>query len=110
MSVVKNPKEILWTDPISYVDGAPFGASDLKGYELGVAEIDGGPITPLLVLPTAYGVGVSPIPDAVVQTKDKVQYLALRTIATNNEVSDWTSTIPVQFVSVPLAPSAFSVK
>ena len=68
-----------------------------------------GPFTEVYVLPTAYGVGASPIPDIVSSVKDELQYIALRTIAKNDEASVWTPGLPVKFVSVPLAPSAFSV-
>ena len=108
MATAKNPTEITWTDTSQYVDGTPFGPADLRGYELGVKENLETDYVPLLVLPVAYGVGVSPIPDAVKDRKNVLQYLGLRTVATNGESSEWTGPVPVQFVSVPLAPTAFS--
>jgi len=108
MAATKNPKQIEWTDPTTYEDGTPFGASEFKAYELGAAQEAEGDVTPLLVLPTAYGVGASPIPDAVVDVKDRVQWIALRTIAKTDEVSEWSGRLPVIYTRVPLAPSAFS--
>lgn len=109
MAVAKNPKDLKWTDPTTYEDGSPFGAEQFKAYGVGVGPSDTGPFDEVFVLPTAYGVGESPIPDIVKQNKDAIQYLALRTIAKNDETSVWTGGVPVQFVDVPLAPSAFSV-
>lgn len=108
MDFAKNPQDLQWTDPVSYVDGTPFGANDLLGYEFGVKQDLLADYTPVLVLPVAYGVGFSPMPDAVKETKNVIQYIALRTVAKNGESSEWTGPIPVQFVSVPLAPTAFS--
>lgn len=104
-----NPTTLRWTDPTARVDGTPFGASDFRAYELGVSS-DGNALnpTPLLVLPTAFGVGQSPIPTAVSDNRHVVQWLHLRTLDNLNQVSVWTNGLEVLFSSPPLAPAGFS--
>lgn len=106
---VLNPSRMLWTDPTARVDGSAFGASDFRAYELGVSP-DGvlANVVALLVLPTAFGVGQSPIPSAVADSRNRLQWLHLRTVDTNNLTSEWTPGVEVLFASVPLAPAGFS--
>lgn len=103
-----NATELRWTDPTHFEDGTPFGASDFKAYELGTTASQGAEPQPVLTLPTALGVGYSPIPDIVKATKG-TSYLALRTLDNYGQMSDWSNAVEVRFTGRPLAPSAFSV-
>ena len=104
-----NPTVLRWTDPTARTDGSAFGASDFRAYELGVSS-DGTPTNAvsLLALPTAFGVGQSPIPSAVSDNRNTPQWLHLRTVDTNNLTSVWTTGLEVLFSSPPLAPAGFS--
>lgn len=105
---MKNPTKLLWTDPTTFEDGSPFGASDFKAYELGASPTAGTqPTAALLALPTKLGVGQSPIPDAVKNTKGK-QYLSLRTLDNYGQTSDWSNQVEVVFTGRPFAPSSVS--
>lgn len=110
MAVNLNPSILRWADPAARVDGSPFGASDLRAYELGSSP-DGNPlaVAALLALPTAYGVGQSPIPSVVQDNRGVIQWLHLRTVDNQGLTSVWTNGLEVLFSSSPLAPSAFSV-
>lgn len=109
MVAALNPTVLRWTDPTARTDGSAFGASQFRAYELG-ASPDGSPAaaSALLSLPTAFGVGQSPIPTAVSDNRNQIQWLHLRTIDTNNLMSDWTNGVEVLFASPPLAPAGFS--
>ncbi len=105
--MILNPREITWSDPTQREDGTSFGAADLRAYELGVVNAQGAP-TVLLALPVAYGVGRSPIPDALRAVTGKPQSIALRTVDSFGLTSDWTAPVEVAFVARPRAPAAFS--
>ena len=102
-----NPLELLWTDPTTFEDGSPFGASDFKAYELGSSTQASGPPVPVLVLPTNLGVGKSPIPDSVKAVKG-TSYLYLRTLDNYGQISAWTNPLEVRFTGRPLAPSGLA--
>jgi len=104
-----NPREMSWADPTAREDGTAFGAPDFKAYELGSAAASTGPFTALLALPVQFGVGKSPIPDAVREITGRTQWLALRVVDRNNLASDWSAPVEVRFVARPRAPAAFSV-
>ncbi len=103
--MVLNPRIIEWDDVREREDGSPFGAADLRAYELGVGTDDG--VEPLLALPVAYGVGQSPIPDAVKELKAAT--LHLRCVDFSGLASDWSAGIAVAFVSRPRVPAGFSI-
>lgn len=107
---ILNPSTLRWTDPTARADGSAFGASDFRAYELGVSP-DGTPgnSVALLTLPTAFGVGQSPIPTAVADSRNTPQWLHLRTIDNNSLMSVWSNGVEVLFSSPPLAPAGFSV-
>ena len=106
---ILNPTTLRWTDPTTRTDGSAFGAADFRAYELG-ASPDGSltGATPLLSLPTAFGVGQSPIPTAVSDARNTPQWLHLRTVDANNLTSVWSTGVEVLFSSPPLAPAGFS--
>ena len=103
---IKNPTSISWTDPTQFEDGSPFGASDFKAYELGVDE-GSGPV-PLLALPTALGVGTSPIPDEARSVKGRDLLIHLRTLDNYGQISEWSNGVTVRFTGRPLAPASLS--
>jgi hypothetical protein len=102
-----NPQTLHWTDPTTFEDGSPFGASDFRAYELGTAAQETGTPVPVLVLPTNLGVGQSPIPDAVRSTRG-LSYLFLRTLDNYGQNSAWSNAVEVRFTGRPLAPSGLS--
>lgn len=106
---VLNPTTMRWTDPTARADGSAFGASDFRAYELG-SSADGNPASPaaLLTLPTAFGVGQSPIPTAVSDARHIIQWLHLRTIDNLGQISVWSPGVEVLFSSPPLAPAGLS--
>lgn len=106
---ILNPTVLRWTDPTTRTDGSPFGAADFVAYELGSSP-DGSNVTALLSLPTAFGVGQSPIPSAVSDVRNTISFLHLRTVAVGGQVSDWTPGVEVLFAARPLAPTAFSAE
>ena len=99
-----NPTRLIWTDPTTREDDSPFVAADFKAYELGVRDV--ADFTPLLVLPTAFGVGESPIPDAIKGRRRSV--IALRTIDQQDVVSAWSTSVEVAFVGPPRPVSGFA--
>lgn len=107
---ILNPSQLRWTDPTTRTDGSGFGASDFRAYELGISPAGDptGTVTALLALPTAFGVGQSPIPNLVADNRNTPQWLHLRTIDNNNLMSAWSNGVEVLFASPPLAPAAFS--
>jgi hypothetical protein len=109
MAVAKNPKEILWTDTNRYEDGSEFTASDFKAYELGFNNQPVAPAEPVVVMPTAFGVGRAPMPDAVKESRG-IGYLYLRVRDNADQVSDWAGPVEVRFTGRPLAPTGFSAQ
>lgn len=110
MAAALNPSTLRWTDPTARTDGSAFGASQFRAYELGssLAGDPAGLVTPLLALPTAFGVGQSPIPTAVSDRRNQIQWLHLRTIDSNGLMSAWTNGVEVLFSAAPLEPAGFS--
>lgn len=99
-----NPTRMMWADPTTYTDGSAFGAADFQAYELGVGDGTGA-VTALLALPVAFGVGESPIPDAVRDNVGPVQWIHLRTLDNYGGVSAWSNGVDVRFTSAPFPPS-----
>lgn len=101
-----NPKTIEWTPPTKYTDGSAFGAADFKGYEFGYRAVNDGAYALTVAVPVSFATTSL---DLSVLTLPKLTDLdlAMRTVAANGEVSDWTAPIQVRFDNRrPLAPSA----
>jgi hypothetical protein len=105
-----NPKTISWTPPTKYVDGSEFGAADFAGYEFGYRTAGSSePYTLTVAVPLPFGItSLDLAPLSLPQLRDLD--FAMRTVAKNGMVSDWTNPLSIRFdARRPLEPSALRV-
>lgn len=104
--MVLNPRVIRWTPPTQYTDGSAFGAADFAGYEWGYRAVGDGQYALSVAIPVSFGTTSLDITQLALPQLTDLD-LAMRTVARNGSVSDWSTPVQVRFDKRrPLAPSA----
>lgn len=96
-----NPTTLYWQGTTEYVDGSPFTAADLRGYEVEVNGLDAFAIPIGWNDNNTYSFPLVDLPNI----KQGTNAVRMRTVAANGQASDWTDPVTFQWASVPKAPT-----
>jgi hypothetical protein len=104
-------KNLSWVGPTTYTDGSAFGSADYAGYEIQVNG-EAAVALPLAFNPTnQYVFDVSTLASVQAEPGAIRQFtVALRTVARNGQVSDWSQSVQFSLdLRVPNPPTSLAV-
>ena len=106
-----NPTTVTWTNPTTRTNGTPYdAATENAGYELALANPAGGPLTPFISIPLAFGTSFDLSTAAAYQALPSGTYeFALAVTSKEGLTSAYSARATFQIAVAPVAPTGLVV-